>query len=411
MSSRLAPVIGVNLASFALIFESSALTVALPTLAREWEASPSTLGWIADASLLTTALLLMFAGRWSDKTGTRRVMRIGLIGEVVCAVAAVLAPSAVWLIAIRLVQGALVALVIPGTMGLLRLFIPDEEERLRAMTWWTGISLAGSAVGPIVGGLIVDAGMWRGLFAVPALLALAAWWCLRSRGGEALPESGCHRDGGQRRIDAGEVPARPALLPLALLRDRQFIASNVASASVYFAVYGLSFALATQLPTSLSSSSLRTGLYMSPPAVMTLVLASPVARLGSGGWAWWGAAIGAAVCAAGLVALSALVEHPSPLTLMLMTALIGVGFAMSLGPLDALMMTRPSPEDSNAASAFGHVTARMGGFAAIALGGTLTTSALMAGVGAATALVMAVACQRTQRINDATCGSEPATRS
>jgi MFS family permease len=76
--------VGLNLASFALIFENSALTVALPALAGEWDASPSTMRWIADASLLTTALMLMFAGRWSDEAGTRQVMRLGLNAFIGC---------------------------------------------------------------------------------------------------------------------------------------------------------------------------------------------------------------------------------------------------------------------------------------------------------------------------------------
>ena len=74
---------------------------------------------------------------------------LGLIGTAACAIAASLASAVEWLIAIRLVQGACAALVVPGTLGLLRLFIPDDEERLRAMTWWSGISIAGSAAGPI----------------------------------------------------------------------------------------------------------------------------------------------------------------------------------------------------------------------------------------------------------------------
>jgi MFS family permease len=399
-----APVVGVNLASFALIFESSALTVALPALARDWQASPSALRWIADASLLTTALLLMFAGRWSDDTGTRRVMRLGLIGVGACSLAAAAAPSAAWLIGIRLVQGVFAALVIPGTLGLLRLFIPDENDRLRAMTWWTGISLAGSAIGPIVGGLIVDAGRWRGIFALPALLVCAAWWCLRERKGDVRAPSGCEGEadrGHPHRAEGDAAPAstdrrreRPVLLPLALLKDRAFLASNLASASVYFAVYGLSFALATSLPDALSSSSLSTGIYMTPPAIMMLVLASPVARVGTGDRAWWIAAIGATMCAIGLVLLSTLIEHATPLTLISTTAFIGVGFALSLGPLNALMMARPSPEDSNAASAFSNVTARAAGFAAIALGGMLTISALMALVGAGTAGWMSIVCRR-----------------
>jgi sugar phosphate permease len=391
MRTRTAPVVGVNLASFALIFESSALTVALPALAREWQAAASSVQWIADASLLTAALLLPFAGRWSDQLGTRRVMRVGLLGAIACALAAAMAPSSGWMIAIRLVQGAFAALVIPGTLGLLRLFIRDEEERLRAMSWWTGISLAGSAAGPIVGGLLVDAGVWRGLFALPALLALAAWWCLRVReedeareGGEA--PSTCDRD----------RERQPALLPLALLKDRAFLASNIASASVYFAVYGLSFALATTLPAALSSSSsassaLGTGFYMAPPAIVMILLASPVSRVSTGDRGWWFAAAGAAMCSAGLFLLAGVIEDASPLTLIMTTAFIGVGFALTLGPLDALMMARASPEDSNSASAFGHVMARAAGFSAIALGGSLTAGAVMALIGAGTAALMSIA--------------------
>jgi hypothetical protein len=136
-----------------------------------------------------------------------------------------------------------------------------------------------------------------------------AWWCLRPREGDPPAHSHCaHRS------------RRDGLLPIALLKDRAFMASNLASGSVYFAVYGLSFALATSLPESLSSSSLRTGLHMAPAAVMML---------------------------------------------------------------DALTMERPSPEDSNAASAFGHIAARVAGFAAIALGGMMTASASLALVAAA----------------------------
>ena len=428
LAGRRRVIAGVNLASFALIFESSALTVAVPALAREWRAPMTTMEWVADASLLTSALLLLFAGRLSDEKGTRRVMRLGLIGTAACAVAASLAPAAGWLITVRLIQGACVALVVPGTLGLLRLFIQEDEERLRAMTWWSGISIAGSAAGPIAGGLIVDAGAWRLIFVLPTLLSIAAWWCLRQRTGDAPAQSHClsgadragrrgrqasisgHRQraglrGGQRggRIgEAGRTPGARALLPMALLKDPAFVASNVVSGSVYFAVYGLSFALATSLPESLSPSSLQTGLYMMAPALVMLVLASPVSRVSAGNRGWWFAAAGASICAAGLFALAAVVEQATPLSVFAITTLIGLGFALTLGPLDALMMQRPSPEDSNTASAFGHVTARVAGFMAIAIGGAMTASAWIALAGAAIAGLMAVMLRTVRNSSTAT---------
>jgi MFS family permease len=385
LAGRRRAIAGVNLASFALIFESSALTVAVPALAREWRAPMTTMEWVADASLLTSALLLLFAGRLSDEKGTRRVMRLGLIGTAACGVAASLAPAAGWLIAVRLIQGACVALVVPGTLGLLRLFIQEDEERLWAMTWWSGISIAGSAAGPIVGGLIVDAATWRLIFVLPTLLSIAAWWCLRQRTGDAPAQSHCVSG-----ADRGGRPGARALLPTALLQDPAFVASNVVSGSVYFAVYGLSFALATSLPESLSSSSLQTGMYMMAPALVMLVLASPVARVSAGDRGWWFAAAGASICAAGLFTLAAIVEQATPLGVFAITTLIGVGFALTLGPLDSLMMQRPSPEDSNTASAFGHVTARVAGFVAIAIGGAMMPSAWIALAGAAIASLMAV---------------------
>ena len=387
-SYQFRPIVGVNLASFALIFESSALTVALPALAREWRASMGTMQWVADASLLTTALLLLFAGRLSDEKGTRRVMRLGLIGAVACSIGASLTPGPIWLIAIRLVQGACVALIVPGTLGLLRLFIRDREERLRAMTWWSGISIAASGAGPIVGGVIVDAGAWRAIFVVPAVLSMAAWWCLRQREADTPVQSHCVR--AEHGGEGGAALGRRGLLPAALLKDRVFIASNLASGTVYFAVYGLSFALATSLPESLSSSSLRTGLYMTAPAVLILLLASPIARVGGGERRWWFAAIGSLICSAGLLVLAGVMEQATPLMLVALTAVIGVGFALTLGPLDALMMDRPSPEHSNTASAVGHITARVAGFSAIALGGAITVSGWLALAGAAIAALMAV---------------------
>jgi MFS family permease len=427
LAGRRRVIAGVNLASFALIFESSALTVAVPALAREWRAPMTTMEWVADASLLTSALLLLFAGRLSDEKGTRRVMRLGLIGTAACAVAASLAPAAGWLITVRLIQGACAALVVPGTLGLLRLFIPEGEERLRAMTWWSGISTAGSAAGPIVGGLIVDAGAWRLIFVLPTLLSIVAWWCLRQRTGDAPAQSHCvsgadrggrprtqalisgHRPRAARRGPrggrsgrAGRAPGARALLPIALLKDPAFVASNVVSGSVYFAVYGLSFALATNLPESLSASSLQTGLYMMAPALVMLVLASPVARASAGDRGWWFAAAGGSICAAGLFALAAVVEQATPLSVFAITTLIGVGFALTLGPLDALMMQRPSPEDSNTASAFGHVTARVAGFSAISIGGAMTASASIALAGAAIAGLMAVMLRTVRNSSTAT---------
>jgi MFS transporter, DHA2 family, methylenomycin A resistance protein len=415
-AGRRSAIVGINLASFALIFESSALTVALPEIAREWQVPMGTIRWVADASLLTTALLLLFAGRLSDEKGTRRVMRLGLIGTAACAVAASLAPGAGLLIVVRLIQGACAALVVPGTLGLLRLFIPDDQERLRAMTWWAGISIAGSGAGPIAGGLSADAHAWRAIFALPAVLSIVAWWCLRQREGDAPLQAHCERRADRHAparahaaasnlrqregLDRGERAGQNGrgvraldwrgLLPIGLLKDRGFLASNLASGSLYFAVYGLSFALATSLPKSLASSSLQTGLYMTMPAVMMLALASPIARVSTGERGWWFAAIGASLSAIGLFALAATAEQATPVTLFAITALVGVGFAFALGPLDALMMERALAEDSNAASAVGHVTARVAGFSAIALGGTITASASVALAGAAVAGLMAV---------------------
>lgn len=375
----------INLASFALIFESSALTVALPALAREWRVPFTTLQWVAEASLFATVLLLLFAGRLSDAWGTRRVMRVGLLGTVAAATAAGLSPSAEWLIGARLVQGACAALVIPGTLGLLRLFIDDETERREAMTWWSGISLAASGAGPIVGGLLVDAGLWRALFVLPVLLSIGAWHSLRVRHGDGSAEAHC------------DQPTQRKLLPIELLKDPEFLASNLASGSLYFAVYGLSFALATSLRPSLASSSMMTGLYMTVPAIVMLALAAPVAKASADERGWWFALVGGACSAAGLFLLAAAVSRATPATLIALTALVGVGFACALGPLDALMMARPSAGESNAASAIGHMTARLAGFAAIALGGAFILSAAMALAGAAVAGLMIVSARGSRR--------------
>jgi hypothetical protein len=219
-----------------------------------------------------------------------------------------------------LIQGACVALVVPGTLGLLRLFIPNDQERLRAMTWWSGISLAGSGAGPIAGGLSVDANAWRAIFVLPILLSIVAWWCLRQREGDAPAQAHCERRidrhglFADRVVEGSGIPREQPRLCQPVLRGlRAVVRAGDEPAEVALVVFGANRFLHDDA------------------SGHDVALASPIARVSTGERGWWFAAIGASLCAMGLFALAAIAEQATPATLITITALVGAGFAFALG--------------------------------------------------------------------------------
>lgn len=156
--------------------DNTILNFALPQIARELEPTSAEQLWIIDAYSLVLAGLLVTMGSLGDRFGRRRMLLLGATGFAAVSVLAALAPTSEWLIAARAVLGLFGATLMPATMSLLRSAFPDRDRRRLAMAIWAGMFSAGAALGPIVGGLLIEHFPWQSVFliAVPILAVMLA---------------------------------------------------------------------------------------------------------------------------------------------------------------------------------------------------------------------------------------------
>jgi MFS family permease len=197
------------LASGIVFLDGTVVNVALPTIGRELGAGLSGLQWIVDGYVLTLAALLILGGSLGDRYGRRRIMIIGLVGFGLASTACGLAPFTAFLIVARLLQGVAGALLVPGSLAILRATFPPGEARGQAIGQWAGWSGITTVVGPLVGGWLVDAVSWRMVFFINLpIIAVAVYLLVRH-----VPES-CGR--AASRLDwAGAVAATLGLGGLA----------------------------------------------------------------------------------------------------------------------------------------------------------------------------------------------------
>lgn len=154
--------------------DNTALNFAIPDIAKELQPSAAQQLWIIDAYPLVLAGLLVAAGSFGDRIGRRRLLLIGASGFAVVSVVAAFSPTAEVLVAMRALLGLFGATLMPSTLSLLRTIFEDRSQRRLAIAIWaTGFSV-GSAIGPVVGGLLLAHFHWGSIFliAVPILIPL-----------------------------------------------------------------------------------------------------------------------------------------------------------------------------------------------------------------------------------------------
>ncbi len=159
---------------FIVGLDSTIVNVALPSIGRELHSSVSGLQWIIDAYTLVLASLLMFSGATADRIGRRRTFQAGLsvftVGSLLCS----LAPGLGWLIVFRMVQAMGGSMLNPVAMSIITNTFTDRRERARAIGVWGGVFGLSMALGPVVGGVLVDSAGWRSIFWVNIPVGMAA---------------------------------------------------------------------------------------------------------------------------------------------------------------------------------------------------------------------------------------------
>ncbi|HEY3188705.1 MAG TPA: MFS transporter [Solirubrobacteraceae bacterium] len=174
MSSRPLILFSLLLAAFAINLDTTIVNVALPSLTREMHASTSQLQWIVDAYSLVFAALLLAAGSTSDRVGRKGMLLAGLAVFGLASVAGGLTSTPDQLIVARCVMGLGAAMIFPATLSLISNVFVERAERARAIGLWGATAGAAIALGPIVGGWLLERFSWSSIFFAMAPVAAAA---------------------------------------------------------------------------------------------------------------------------------------------------------------------------------------------------------------------------------------------
>jgi MFS family permease len=155
------------------LIDGSVVNVALPAMQRDLETSLGTMQWVINGYMLTLASLILLGGSTGDRFGRRRIFIIGLVGFAAASLACGLAPSALWLIGTRLAQGVAAALLTPASLAIIGEAF-SGEARGPAIGTWAAAGALTTALGPPLGGWLVDTIGWRSIFFINLPIAAAA---------------------------------------------------------------------------------------------------------------------------------------------------------------------------------------------------------------------------------------------
>ncbi|GAA3198626.1 MFS transporter [Actinocorallia longicatena] len=398
----LATVLGSGIA----FLDGSVVNVALPSISEDLGGGMAVLQWILDGYLLTLSALLLLGGALGDRYGRKRVFMIGLVVFTIASLGCGIAPDSGTLIVARLVQGVGGALLIPGSLALIDATI-HPDDRGRAIGRWAGFSGVSSAVGPFVGGWLVDAASWRWVFLINLPLAAIALAVTHRHVPESrtstiegpldLPGAlavtvglggsvfalieGPSRGWNALTIGLGvigllslaafpllERRQRNPLIPPELLRSRQFVGVNLTTLTVYAALGGAFFLFTLQLQNSMGYSALQAGVSTLPMTVIMMLLSSRIGALAQRTGPRPLMTAGPVVAGAGLALMTLAQPGTSYLTGVLPGVVVfGLGMSITVAPLTSTVLASVDEEHVGAASGANNAVARLAGLLAIAI--------------------------------------------
>ncbi|MHB1539481.1 MAG: MFS transporter [Solirubrobacteraceae bacterium] len=400
--------------------DTTIVNVALPSIQKDLDAPVSGLQWIIDAYTLVIASLLMLSGSLADRVGRRLVFQIGLVmftlGSGLCS----LAPNLGFLIAFRAVQGIGGSMLNPVAMSIIRNVFEDPKERAQAIGLWgatVGLSLA---LGPIVGGVLVQNVSWRAIFwiNIPIGLSAVALTAL------FVPESRAAR---ARRIDPGgqalvitllaaltyAIIAAPSagwlsgetlglfgvaalalvvlvryerrrlepLLEMRFFRSVPFSGASLIAVSAFAALAGLLFLNTLFLQETRHLSAFDAGLYMLPIAGMTLLCAPLSGRFVGSHGARLPLAVGGIGITAGAVLLTTAAKSTPIWDLLLAYLIFGIGFGAVNPPITNTAVDGMPASQAGVAAAVASTSRQVGSTLGVAVLGAIAATGSIAAVG------------------------------
>jgi EmrB/QacA subfamily drug resistance transporter len=400
---------------FMPMLDNLVVNVALPTIQRELSSGVSGLQWIIDAYTLTFASFMLTGGALGDLYGRKRFFLTGLAVFVVGSLACGLSQDLSQLIAFRAVQGLGAAMLLPGTLSIITATFTGKE-RGAAIGIWAAMSGLAIALGPLIGGWLVEHVSWQSIFFVNVPIGLVGATLALIVVRESRDQSKSRRldppglvtgtaglfflvyaliESNDRGWTDGLILGAFALsavllatffvieshreypmLPLSFFRIPTFAAANVVAAAVFFALFGSTFFLSLYLQNVRGFSPVGAGIRLFPFTVMILLIAPVAGRLSDRFGSRWFMTFGTLILGTGL-ALTIRSEPHSSYLAVIMPAMIvmGAGMAMTMAPMTAAVMASVPVQRAGVASAATNTSRELGGVFGIALLGSIVTSA------------------------------------
>lgn len=399
-------VLGVAIAGSGMAFlDGTIVNVALPDIGRDFDASTSSLQWILNGYLLALASLILLGGSLGDRYGRRRVFVAGAVLFTAASVLCAVSPNVGLLIAARILQGVGGALLTPGSLAMIEASF-RREDRPRAIGAWSGLTGVAAAVGPLLGGYLVDAVSWRATFLINvplgALVVATAHHVPESRD----PTAHGHLDARGALLaalalgattyaliegpDDGLTPSIVVIagvglvalaafllaerrspnpmLPLGIFASRQFSAANVVTFVVYAALGGMFFLLVSFLQISLGYSPIAAGAALLPQTVLMLLLSARSGALAQRIGPRIPLTVGPLMIAAGMLLMTRIDPGDSYVASVLPAVIVfGLGLTLVASPVTATALAAVDASHAGIASGVNNAVARVANLLAVAV--------------------------------------------
>ncbi|MEV0974439.1 MFS transporter [Microtetraspora glauca] len=392
----LATVLGSGMA----MLDSTVVNVALPTLGRDLRAGMSDLQWTINAYTLTLAALILLGGSLGDRFGRRRIFLVGIVWFALASALCGVAPNVPVLVIARALQGIGGALLTPGSLAIIQASFP-HDDRPRAIGLWSGLGGVAAAVGPLVGGWLVEAAGWHWVFLINVPIAAVTVLVTVRHVPESRDTAASGRfdvlgsalaalalagvtygliepGAGRVALVAGlvlaacfavlEVRRSPeALVPVQIFSSRVFTSINIVTMIMYAAMGVVFFLLVVQLQVSSGFSPIAAGSAMLPVTILMLLLSARAGDLARRVGPRIPMTVGILACAAGILLMSRIGPGSTYLVDVFPAAtLYGLGLSAAVAPLTATVLASARERYAGLASGINNAVARTGSLLAVA---------------------------------------------